>query len=155
MCNGLAIAAGAVIHVECEGIGLSVGAYCHCSMAKQHLCPSNYRCGFGQFCTVVFGGAFFDSFYCVPCALSDTLGLRCTKFIFCVKAALLAKRAFVVCFASWYIVLVPRPPHVHPPPVSIPPPPRGGTVTWPMNNKKSIGNHRRRRRRRKFLVGLY
>ena len=27
-------------------------------------------------------------------------------FIFCVKAALLAKRAFVACFASWYIVTV-------------------------------------------------
>ena len=55
-----------------------------------------------NFCTVDFGGAFFNSFYCVPCVLPDTLVLRSTKFIFCVKAALLAKRAFVVCFTSWF-----------------------------------------------------
>ena len=44
-----------------------------------------------NFCTVDFGGVFFNSFYCVPCVLPDTSVLRCTKFIFCVKAALLAK----------------------------------------------------------------
>ena len=37
----------------------------------------------------------------VPCVLPDALGLRCTMFLFCVKAALVAKRAFVACFASW------------------------------------------------------
>ena len=55
-----------------------------------------------NFCTVVFGGAFFNSFYCLPCVLPDILVLRCTKFIFCVKAALLAKAAFVACFTSWF-----------------------------------------------------
>ena len=46
-----------------------------------------------NFYTVDFGGAFFNSFYCVPCLLPDTLVLRCMLFIFCVKAALLVKRA--------------------------------------------------------------
>ena len=55
-----------------------------------------------NFCTVDFGGAFFNLFYDVPCVLRDTLVLRCTMFIFCVKAVLLAKRAFVACFASWF-----------------------------------------------------
>ena len=55
-----------------------------------------------DFCTVDFGGAFFNWFYCVPCVLPDTLVLRSTKFIFCVRAALLAKRAFVACFTSWF-----------------------------------------------------
>ena len=55
-----------------------------------------------NFCTIDFGGAFFNSFYCVAWVLSDTLVLRCTKFIFCVEAPLLAKRAFVACFASWF-----------------------------------------------------
>ena len=50
------------------------------------------------FCTVDFGSVFFNSFYCVPCVLRGTLVLRCTMFIFCVKAV--AKRAFVACFAS-------------------------------------------------------
>ena len=45
-----------------------------------------------NFCTVDFGSVFFNSFYRVPCVLPDTLVLRCTLFIFCVKAALLAKR---------------------------------------------------------------
>ena len=56
-----------------------------------------------NFCTVDFGDAFFNSFYCVPCVLPDTLELRCTMVIFCVKAALalLAKRALFACFASW------------------------------------------------------
>ena len=36
---------------------------------------------------------FFNSFCCVPCVLPDTLVLGCTLFIFCVKAALWAKRA--------------------------------------------------------------
>ena len=76
-------------------------------------CPSN-RCpsnayvqatpgvGSVNFCTVDFGGAFFNVFYCVPCVLPNTLVLRCMMFILCVKAALLAKRAFVACFASWF-----------------------------------------------------
>ena len=55
-----------------------------------------------KFCTVNFGGVFFNSFYCVPCVLLDTLVLRCTMFMFCVKAALLAKRAFLAWFASWF-----------------------------------------------------
>ena len=55
-----------------------------------------------NFCTVDFGGVFFNSFYCVPCVLLGTLVLRSTKFIFCVKAALLAKRACVACFTSWF-----------------------------------------------------
>ena len=55
-----------------------------------------------NFFTVDVGGAFFNSFYCMPCVLPDTLVLRWTMFIFCVKAALLAKRAFVACFASWF-----------------------------------------------------
>ena len=55
-----------------------------------------------NFCTVDFGDAFFNSFYFVPCVLLDTLVLRSMKLIFCVKAALLAKRAFVACFASWF-----------------------------------------------------
>ena len=45
------------------------------------------------FCTVDFGGAVFDSLYCVPRVLPDTLVLRCTLFMSCVKAALLAKSA--------------------------------------------------------------
>ena len=62
-------------------------------------CPSNayvqatLGVGSVNFCTVDFGGAFFNSFYCVPRVLPDTLVLRCTLFIFCAKAALLAKRA--------------------------------------------------------------
>ena len=55
-----------------------------------------------NFCTVYFGGAFFNLFYCVPCVLPDTLALRSTKFIICVKAALLANRAFVACFISLF-----------------------------------------------------
>ena len=43
---------------------------------------------------------FFNTFCCVQCMLPDTLVLRCMMFIFCVKAAVLAKRAFVACFAS-------------------------------------------------------
>ena len=75
---------------------------------KQRLCPSNAYVhatpgvGSAIFCTVDLGGVLFNLFCCVPCVLPDTLGLRCTKFILCVKAALLAKRAFVVCFASWF-----------------------------------------------------
>ena len=64
------------------------------------------RVGSVNFCTVDFGGVFFNSFHCVPCMLPDTLVLRYLMFIFCVKAALLANRAFVACFASWYIVIV-------------------------------------------------
>ena len=49
-----------------------------------------------HFSTVDFGGAFFNSFYCVPYVLPDTLVFRRMLFIFCViccvKAALLAKR---------------------------------------------------------------
>ena len=59
-----------------------------------------------KFCTVGFCGAFFNSFHCVPRVLPDTLVLRYMMFMFCVEAALLAKRAFVACFASWYIVMV-------------------------------------------------
>ena len=40
-----------------------------------------------KFWTVDFGGAFFYWSYCVLCMLSDTLGLRCMMFIFCVKEA--------------------------------------------------------------------
>ena len=74
------------------------------------LCPSNayvqatLGVGSVDFCTVDFGGAFFNWFYCVPCVLPDTLVLRSMKFIFCVKAALLAKRAFVSWFSEWYIM---------------------------------------------------
>ena len=72
-------------------------------LSKHRLCPSNTGRWFRQFLrSVDFGGAFFTPFYCVPCVLPDTLVLRCTMFIFCVKAALLAKRAFVACFASWF-----------------------------------------------------
>ena len=66
-------------------------------------CPSNayiqatLGVGSVNFCTVDFGHVFFNSFYCVPCVLLDTLVLRSTKLIFCVKAALLAKWAFVAC----------------------------------------------------------
>ena len=72
------------------------------------LCPSNAyvqaTLGFGcvNFCTVDFGGATFNSLYCVQCVLPGTLVLRSTKCIFCVKGALLAKRAFVACFTSWF-----------------------------------------------------
>ena len=76
------------------------------TLSKQHLCPSNTRRWFCQFFTVDFGGAFFNLFHCVPCALPDTLVLRYMMFIFCVKVALLAKRAFVACSASWCIVIV-------------------------------------------------
>ena len=71
------------------------------------LCPNNADVqatpgvGSVNFCTVDFGGAFFKSFYRVPCVPPDALGLRCTMFMFCVKAALLAKRTVVACFASW------------------------------------------------------
>ena len=77
-------------------------AVLHHPMAKQRLCPSNTRRWFRQCCTVDFGGMFFSSFYCVPCGLPNTLVLTSTKFIFCVKAALLAKRAYVACFTSWF-----------------------------------------------------
>ena len=46
-----------------------------------------------SFCIIDFGSTFFNSFYCVPRVLPDTLVLRCMLFIFRVKAALLAKRA--------------------------------------------------------------
>ena len=36
----------------------------------------------------------------------NNLVLRCTLFMFCVEAALLAKRAFVACFASWVFRIV-------------------------------------------------
>ena len=63
-------------------------------LSKQRLCPSNTTgVGSVNFCTIDFGGAFFNSFYCVPRVLPITLVLRCTLFIFCAKAALLAKRA--------------------------------------------------------------
>ena len=71
-------------------------------------CPSNayvqatLSVGSVNSCTVDFGDVLFNSFYCVPCVLPDTLVLRCTMFTFCVKAALLPKRAFVACFASWF-----------------------------------------------------
>ena len=52
------------------------------------------------FAPLILAVRFFNSFYCVPCVLPDTLVLRCTMFIFCIKAALLAKRAFLACFAS-------------------------------------------------------
>ena len=64
-------------------------------------CPSNtyvqaiLGVGSVNSCAVDFGSAFFNSFCCVQCVLPDTLVLRCTVFLFCVKAALLAKRAFV------------------------------------------------------------
>ena len=45
-----------------------------------------------NFCAFDFGAAFFNSFCCVPGVLLVTLGVRCTLFIFCAKAALLAKR---------------------------------------------------------------
>ena len=51
-------------------------------------CPSNAYAqatldvGFVNFCTIDFGGAFFISFYGVPCVLPGTLVLRSTKFIF-------------------------------------------------------------------------
>ena len=62
-------------------------------------CPSNAyvqaTLGVGSvtFCTIDFGGVFFNSFYCVPHVLANALVLRCTLFIFCAKVALLAKRA--------------------------------------------------------------
>ena len=62
-------------------------------------CPSNAYVqatrgvGSVNFCTVDFGGAFFNSFYCVPCVLPNTLVLRCTLFVFRVKAALVANRS--------------------------------------------------------------
>ena len=77
-------------------------------LSKQRPCPSNAHVqatpgvGSVNFGTVGFGGDFFNSFYQVPCVLPDTLVLRCTIFILCVKAALLANRAFVACFASWF-----------------------------------------------------
>ena len=55
------------------------------------LCPSNIyiqaTLGIGSvnFCTVDVGGAFFNSFYCVPRVLPGTLVLRCTLFICCAK----------------------------------------------------------------------
>mmetsp|Transcript_61657 Transcript_61657/g.102341 ORF Transcript_61657/g.102341 Transcript_61657/m.102341 type:complete len:110 (+) Transcript_61657:138-467(+) len=61
-----------------------------------HLWPRNAyvqatpTVGSVNFCTVVFGGVFFNSFYCLPCVLPDILVSRCTKFIFCVKAAVKA-----------------------------------------------------------------
>ena len=75
---------------------------------KGSLWPSNacvqatLGVGSVNFCTVDFGGAFFNWSYCVPCVLPDTLVLTCMIFIFCVRAALLAKRAFVACFTSWF-----------------------------------------------------
>ena len=69
-------------------------------------CPSNAyvqaTLGVGYIHFVDFGCAFFNSFYCVPCVLPDNWVLRSTEFIFCVKAALLAKRAFVAWFTSWF-----------------------------------------------------
>ena len=70
-------------------------------------CPSNAYVqatrgvGSVNFCTVDFGGAFFNSLYCVPCVLPEALVLRCMMYIFIVKATLLAERAFGACFASW------------------------------------------------------
>ena len=52
--------------------------------------------------TVDFGGAFFDWSYCVPCVLSDTWGLRCRMFIFCVKEARFRMMAFGAYFASCF-----------------------------------------------------
>ena len=49
---------------------------------------------------VLDGGAFFNWSHFVPCALPDTLVLRCMMFVYCVKVAPLAKRAFMTCFAS-------------------------------------------------------
>ena len=65
-------------------------------MSKQHwaLVPP-------IFAPLILAVLFFNPFYCAPCVLPDTLVLRCTKFISCVKAALLAKRAVVACFAAW------------------------------------------------------
>ena len=72
-------------------------------LSKQRLCPSNTLALVPSFfCTVDFGGAFFYSLYGVPCLLLNTVVLRCTTFIFCVKAAVLAKRAFLACVASWF-----------------------------------------------------
>ena len=60
-----------------------------------------------NFCTIDFGGAFFNSLYCALCAMcADTLVLRCAMFTCRVKAALLAKRAFVAWFASWFFRIV-------------------------------------------------
>ena len=55
-----------------------------------------------NFCTTDIGGAFFNLSHCVPCVLPHTLVLRCMMFIYSVKDALLAKRAFVGCFAPWF-----------------------------------------------------
>ena len=79
-----------------------------CPCADPPFCLSNtyvqatLGVGSVNFCTVDFGGVFFSSFYCVPCVLPDTLVLRSRKFTFCVKAALLAKRALVACFTHWF-----------------------------------------------------
>ena len=58
-------------------------------LSKQRLCPSNTRRWFRQF----LHWRCVNWFYCVPRVLPVTLVLRCTLFIICVKAALLAKRA--------------------------------------------------------------
>ena len=53
-----------------------------CTSYPPHLCPSNTHVqatlgvGSVHFCNVDFGGAFFNSFHCVPCVQPDTLVLR-------------------------------------------------------------------------------
>ena len=66
------------------------------------LCPSNAHVqaipGVGSVncCAFDLGGAFFNGSYCVLCVLSNTWGLRCTMFIFCVKEA---DRGMMACVA--------------------------------------------------------
>ena len=88
-----------------QRIGLSVGTFAGLSTvlwSSNAYVQATPGVGSVNYCTVDFGGALFHSFHRVPCVPPDPLVLRCTLFMFCVKAALLAKRAFVVCFASWF-----------------------------------------------------
>ena len=45
---------------------------------------------------------FFNWSYCVPCVLSDTWGLRCMMFMFCIKEADWGTTAFVPYLAPWF-----------------------------------------------------
>ena len=66
-------------------------------MAKQRLWPSNARRWPHQSCPMKFGGVFLHWPNCVP----DSLGLRCTMSVLCVREADLAMRAFAACVAPW------------------------------------------------------
>ena len=53
-----------------------------------------------NFCTVDFGGAFFNWSYCVLCVLSNTFEMH--DVIFCVKEADYGLVTLVAHFAPWF-----------------------------------------------------